>query len=60
MAVQIDETRRHQLAGGIDHTQRAGLGNIRLDRLNHAKPYTDVAPAAQRLTGIEHIAAFDK
>ena len=60
MAVQIDEARRHQLAGGIEHAQRARLGNIRLDRLDQPKADADVALAAQRLAGIEHIAAFDK
>ena len=60
MAVKIDEARRHQLAGRIDHAQGTSLGNIWLDRLDHTKPYADVAAAAQRLTGIEHIAALDQ
>ena len=60
MAVYIDETGRHQLAGRIDHAQGTGLGNIRLDRFDHTEAYADVAAAAQRLTGIKHIATLDE
>ena len=39
--------------------ERARRRNFRLDRLDHAPADADVAFAAQRLAGIEHVAALD-
>ena len=39
--------------------ERARGRNIGLDRLDHAPANADVALAAQRLAGIEHVAALD-
>ena len=60
MAVQIDQARRHQFAGGVDHAQRPCFRNLRLNRFDHAEADSDVAAAAQRLAGVEHVAAFDE
>ena len=59
VAVQIDEARRHQLAGGVDHAQRARGRDVGLDRLDQAVADADVALAAQRLARVEHVAALD-
>jgi hypothetical protein len=59
MAVEVDQPRRHQLAAGIEDAQRAGCGNVGLHRLDDAVADAEIAPTAQRLARIEHIAAFD-
>src|SRR5258708_4826705 len=59
MAMQVDEAGRHQLAAGIDRTQRPRGRDIGFDRFDHAIADADVAPAAQRLARIEHLAALD-
>ncbi len=59
VAVQVDEAGRHQLAASIDRTQRPCGRDIGFDRFDHAIANADVAPAAQRLARIEHLAAFD-
>ena len=59
MAVQVDQARRHQLAGGVDGLGRARRRNVVFDRLDHAPADADVAFAPQRLAGIEHVAALD-
>ena len=60
MAMQVDEAGRHQFAGGVEHAQRARLGDVGFHRLDHAVADADVAFAAQRLAGVEHIAALDQ
>ncbi len=57
--VEVDQSRRDQLAGGIEHAQRARRRNLGFHRLDHAIADADIAPAAQRLARIEHIAALD-
>ena len=59
MRVQIDEARRHQLAGSIQQFVGARRRNIRLQRLDQPVADADITLAAQRLTRIEHIAALD-
>jgi hypothetical protein len=60
MAVQVDQARRHQLAGGIDDAQCTRIRDICLHRLDRTKSDSDIAAATQRLAGIEHIATLDK
>jgi hypothetical protein len=43
MRVQVDQTRRHELAGRIEHAHRAGRGDFGLDRLDDAVADADVA-----------------
>ena len=57
--MQVDQPGRHQLAAGIEHAQRARRRDVGLDRLDQAIADADVAPAAQRLARIEHVAALD-
>ncbi len=59
VAVQVDQARRHQLAGGIDRLECARRRDVRLDRLDETIADTDVAFAAQRLARVEHVAALD-
>ena len=59
VAVQVDQARRHQFARCVDRLRRARGRNLRLDRLDHAPANADVAFSAQRLAGIEHVAALD-
>ena len=59
VAMQVDQSGRDQLAAGVEHPQRARGGNVGLDRLDQAIADADVAPAAQRLAGIEHIGGLD-
>ena len=59
MRMQIDEARRHQLSGGIEHALRLVGGNVRFERLDQPEPDTDIALSAQRLARIEHVAALD-
>jgi hypothetical protein len=59
MAVQVDEARRHQPAGGVDRAQRPRRRDVRFDRLDHAVADADVAAAAQPLAGVEHVAVLD-
>ena len=59
VGMQVDQSRRHQLAPGIEHAQRPRRGDVGLDRLDHAEADADVALAAQRLARIEHVAALD-
>src|SRR5258705_9019652 len=42
-------------SGGIEQPQRAGSGNVGLQRLDQAVADPDVAPAAQPLVRIEHV-----
>ena len=60
MAVQVDEAGRHQLAAGVDDAQRPRRRDIGLDGLDEAVADADVAPAAQRLARVEHVAALDE
>ena len=57
--MQVDQSGRDQLAAGVEHPQRARGGNVGLDRLDQAIADADVAPAAQRLAGIQHIGGLD-
>ena len=57
--VQVDQARRHELAGGVEHAQRACGRDVGLERLDHAEADADVALAAQVLARIEHVAALD-
>src|SRR5260370_12602964 len=57
--MQVDQTRRHQLARGVDGLRGAGGRDLVLDRLDHAPANADVAFSAQRLAGIEHGTALD-
>src|SRR6516164_1894767 len=59
MSVEVDETRRHELPGSVEHAQRAGRGNFGLERFDDAVPDADVAPAPERLAWIEHLTALD-
>jgi hypothetical protein len=58
--MQVDQSRRYQLAAGIEHAQRPARGNVGFDRFDHAVADADIAPAAQRLTRIERVSAFDQ
>src|SRR5438067_1874955 len=57
--MQVDETRQHQPPTRIEHARRARPRYIRLERLDAPEANADVAPAAQVLTRIEHLAALD-
>ena len=57
--VQVDEAGRDELAAGVEHAQRALGRDIGLERLHHAVADADVAPAAQPLARVEHLAALD-
>ena len=59
MAVQVDETGRHQLAVGIEHAQCASRRNIGFDSLDLPETNANIAFAAQRLARVEYVAAFD-
>ena len=59
MSVEVDEARRHELPGSIEHAQRALGGNPRLECFDDAVADPDVAPASERLTWIQHIASLD-
>ena len=59
MRVQIDQTRRHQPAGGAQHAFRPGGGDVGLDRLDEAEADADVASAAEVLARIDDLAALD-
>ena len=60
MTMQVDQSRRHQLATGVEHPKRTRSGNVGLDRFDQAIADADVAPAAQRLARIEHIGGLDQ
>ena len=60
MAVKIDETRRYQLAVGVDQAERSRGWNLFRHGLDHPVPNPNVALAPQRLTWIEHLAALDE
>jgi hypothetical protein len=57
--MQINEARRDQLAAGVEDAERARCRDIGFERLDQPKADADVAPAAQRLARIEHVAASD-
>ena len=59
MGMQVDEPGRHQPAAGVQHPQGPRGRDIGLDGLDHAVADADIAPAAQSLARIEHIAALD-
>jgi len=59
VAMQVDQTRRHQLAAGIEYAQRPARRDVGFDRFDHAVTHADVALAAQRLARIEYVSAFD-
>ena len=58
--MQVDQAGRDELAAGIEHAQRAGGRDVRLDRLDDTVADADVAPAAQALARVEHVAALDE
>ena len=60
MTMQVDQSRRDQLATGVEHPKRARGGNVALDRFDQAIADANVAPAAQRLARIEHIGGLDQ
>ena len=60
VAVQVDETGRHQLAAGIEHAQRPRGRDVGLDGFDQAEADADVAAAAQRLAWVEHVATLDE
>jgi hypothetical protein len=60
VAMQVDQARRHQLSGSIEHAQRARLGDVGFHGFNQPEADTDVALGAQRLAGVEYIAALDQ
>ena len=57
--MQVDQSRRYQLAGGIEYAQRPARRDVGFDRFDHVVTDADVAPAAQRLARIEYVSAFD-
>ncbi len=57
--MQVDEARRHQLAGGVERAQRPARRNVGFERLDEAVADADVAPCPQRLAGVEHFTALD-
>ena len=59
VGMQIDQSRRHELARCVDGLGGARRRDLVLDRLDHAPANADVALAAQRLAGVEHVAALD-
>jgi hypothetical protein len=59
MGMDVYQARRHQLAGDIEHAQRALPRDVGLHCLDHAPTDADVATPAQVLAGIEHLAALD-
>ena len=59
VAMQVDQSRRRQLAGGVEHAERARCGDVGFERLDQAVTDADVAAAAQGLGGIEHLGALD-
>lgn len=59
MAMQVDETWRHQLSVSVEHAQGARRRNVGFDSLDFPETDTDIAFAAQRLARVEYIAVFD-
>src|SRR5256885_16439203 len=59
MRMQVDEAGQHQPPARIEHARRARCRYFRLERLDAPEANADVAPAAQVLTRIEHLAALD-
>jgi hypothetical protein len=59
VAMQVDQARGHEFARGVDSFQGAGSRDLGLDGLDHAPADADVALPAQRLAGIEYVAALD-
>ncbi len=59
MRVQVDETRRHQLALGVDALLALFRRDGWLDRRDLSETNADIAHAAQPLTRIDHLAAAD-
>ena len=45
--VQVDQSRRHQPPGRVEHAQRTLGRNVGFDRLDHAVANADVANAAR-------------
>ncbi|MGY4215120.1 hypothetical protein ACVMFB_001619 [Bradyrhizobium sp. USDA 4522] len=59
VAVQIDQTRHHELARRVNGPGGASSRDLVFDRLDDAPADADVALAAQRLAGIDDIAVLD-
>jgi hypothetical protein len=57
--VEVDEPRRHELPSGVEDALRALRRDIGFERLDHTEADADIAPSAQALAGIEHVAALD-
>ena len=57
--MQVDQSRRYQLAAGIEYAQRPARRDVGFDRFDHAEADADVALAAQRLARIECVSALD-
>jgi hypothetical protein len=60
VAMQVNQSRRHQLSGRIEHAQRPDRRNVGFDRFDHTIADAKVAPAAQRLARIEYVSALDQ
>jgi hypothetical protein len=60
VAMQVDQSWRHQLATRIEHAQRAARLNLGFDGFDDAIADADVAPTAERLARIECVSPFDQ
>jgi hypothetical protein len=56
--MQVDEPRRDELAGGIEHPLRPRGRDVGLERLDDAVADADVALGAERLARVEHFATL--
>ena len=59
MRVHVDQAGQNELAPGIERLLGARVRDLRLERRDHRVPDADVAPRAQLLARIEHLAALD-
>jgi len=59
VGVQVDESRGHELAGGVDPLDRPIGGDARCDRRDLAELDADVPLPTQSLARVEHLAVGD-
>ena len=57
--MQVDQPGHDELAVGIQHAAGPRHGNVRIDCLDEAEADPHVAPGAQVLARVEHLAALD-
>jgi hypothetical protein len=57
--MQVDQARRHDLAGRVEHAQSLVARNVGFKRLDQPEADADVALGPQRLARIDHFAALD-